>query len=143
MKESTWKECIESVSAREISPDIAKARSLVATANARIRFANAKKLDQESAPFVFEAYYSSALEMLHAYVIMQGFKVANHICLGYYLRDVLKNEALFRIFDDCRSKRNALVYYGKEMDFEVAKRSINKMEMFKKEIGLELERLLK
>lgn len=33
---------------------------------------------------------------------------------------------LFRLFDDLRYKRNSLVYYGKEMDFEVAKDSIEK-----------------
>ncbi len=62
--------------------------------------------------------------MLHALVLIKGYKVNNHICLGYFIRDVLKNRALFRKFDDCRYKRNSLLYYGKQMDFNVAKENI-------------------
>jgi len=83
---------------------------------------------------VFEGYYSSILEMLHAIVVLEGYKVNNHICLGYYLRDVLKNDELFRFFDDCRFKRNSLVYYGKRMDFEIAKDSIEKAKKLIKEL---------
>ena len=45
--------------------------------------------------FIFEAYYSSVTEILHAILIKEGFKVKNHFCLGYYLRDVLGREDLF------------------------------------------------
>ena len=59
-------------------------------------------------------------------MLLDGYKVNNHICLGYYLRDVLKNDEMFRLFDDCRFKRNSLVYYGKRMDIETAKDAIEK-----------------
>ena len=61
-----------------------------------------------------------------ALTILEGYKIINHICLGYYLRDVLKNQSLFRIFDDCRIKRNSLVYYGKTIDFETCRETISK-----------------
>jgi len=48
----------------------------------------------------------------------------NHLCLGFYLRDVLNREDLFQIFDDLRYKRNSLTYYGSRMDFETAKGAI-------------------
>ena len=57
--------------------------------------------------------------------VLEGYKVNNHICLGYYLRDVLERNDLFRLFDDCRFKRNSLVYYGKQMDFDIAKEAID------------------
>ena len=110
-----------------VTPDRAKAESLVDTAKARIEFLKSNALTEQNARFIFEGYYSSAIEMIHALVITQGFKVDNHICLGFYLRDVLNNERLFRIFDDYRYKRNSVVYYGKELDFEVAKESIRKI----------------
>lgn len=52
-----------------------------------------------------------------------------------YIRDVLKREGIFRIFDDCRFKRNSLVYYGKRMDFDIAKDAIEKAKMLIKELN--------
>ena len=93
----------------------------------------AKEIDEKNANYIFEDYYSSLLEMLHAIVLLDGYKVDNHICLGYYLRDIFKREDLFRIFDDCRFKRNSLIYYGTRMDFEIAKDAIEKGKKLCKE----------
>ena len=43
-------------------------------------------------------------------------------------------ENLFMIFDDLRYKRNALTYYGRRMDFEVAEQSIEKAKKLFKEL---------
>jgi len=88
------------------------------------------KIEVGSVNYIFEGYYSSILEMLHAVVILKGYKVNNHICLGYYLRDVLKRDDLYRIFDDCRYKRNSLVYYGRKMPLETAEDAIRKCISF-------------
>ena len=109
----------------KVTPDKEKSKSLIETAEERIDF-SARELTEKNANYIFEGYYSSILEMIHAIVILDGYKVNNHICLGYYLRDILKNDELFRLFDDCRFKRNSLVYYGKRMDFDTAKESIKK-----------------
>lgn len=134
-KESTWKECIESNSSIKISPDKGKAKSLHSTALGRIDFLNSITYNKTNSNYIFEGYYASALEMLHSILILNGFKVSNHICLGYFLRDVLKKEHLFRLFDDCRYKRNSLVYYGRQMDFDIAKASIKKCEQLIKELS--------
>ena len=134
MKESSWGECLDYNSSVKVTPDEEKSKSLIETAEERIEF-SARELTAKNVNFVFEGYYSSILELLHAIVILGGYKVNNHICLGYYLRDVLKNEELFRIFDDCRFKRNSLVYYGKRMDFETAKDSIQKAKKLIKELN--------
>ncbi len=114
MKEADWGECIAYNSSAKISPDKSRARSLVSTAHGRIDYLMAQKINELSARYIFEGYYASVLEMLHAFIILEGYKVENHICLGYYLRDILKNVSLFRLFDGCRFKRNSLVYlWGK------------------------------
>ena len=125
MKESSWEECINYNSSIKVTPDKEKSKSLIETAEERIDF-SARELTEKNANYIFEGYYSSVLELLHALVLLEGYKVNNHVCLSYYLRDVLKNDELFRLFDDCRFKRNSLVYYGKRMDFETAKESIKK-----------------
>ena len=122
--EGDWNECIENNSSLTVSPDHAKARSLIDTAKGRVLFLERCTLDPMSCNYLFEGYYSSILELLHARLLQDGFKVLNHICLGYYLRDVMGDSGLYRIFDDCRYKRNSLVYYGRKMDFEVARDAI-------------------
>ena len=126
MKEGTWQDCLETTSSLAISPDKAKARSLIETAKGRIAFLYSIPITKENANYIFENYYSSLVELMHALVLQKGYKVHNHICLGFYLRDVLHNLELFREFDDCRFKRNSLVYYGKKMDFETAGEAIQK-----------------
>ncbi|HLD19325.1 MAG TPA: hypothetical protein VJB90_04940 [Candidatus Nanoarchaeia archaeon] len=37
----------------------------------------------------------------------------------------MKKESLYRLFDDCRYKRNSLVYYGSELNLDIAKQSID------------------
>jgi len=126
MNEHTWNDCLETNTTTTITPDIAKTRSLIDTANGRIDYLRETPTNEKNANYLFEGYYSSALELLHALLTKQGYKVANHICLGLYIRDTLNDQNLFRIFDDCRYKRNALIYYGKKMDYDTAQQAIQK-----------------
>ena len=133
MSEKTWEECVESRNCFKITPDKEKAKSLLEIAEDRI--ANSiKEINEKNVNFVFEDYYSSIVEILHAILFIEGFKVLNHICLGNYLKDVLKREDLFRDFDDLRYKRNSLTYYGKKMDFDVGKEAIVKSKKLMKEL---------
>lgn len=133
-KESTWSECVESNASILVSPDKAKARSLFETAVGRNQFLERNEVGESSANFIFEGYYASILEIIHALILLSGYNVNNHICLGYYLRDVLNRSGLFRMFDDCRFKRNSLIYYGRRMDFETAKATINKCKQLIEEL---------
>ena len=135
MREGGWEECIEHHSALKITIDKARANSLIDTAKGRTNYFKSQVVNETSASFIFEGYYASVLELLHAIVILQGYKVDNHVCLGYYLRDVLKNPKLFRFFYDCRFKRNSLVYYGKKMDLLIAKNSIQKCKKLISELN--------
>ena len=136
MKEASWNDCINYNSSVKVSPDIGRAKSLAETAQERINLI--KEINEKNCNFVFEDYYTSILEYLQSLILLNGYKILNHICLGYYLRDVLKNENLFRTFDDLRYKRNSLTYYGKKMDSETAKVSIEKCRKFIMEIKKEL-----
>ena len=127
MKEASWQDCIDSKNSIKITPNHQKASSLIETSNDRIKYKN--KINENNANFVFEDYYASALELIHAIVIIKGYNVKNHICLGFYIKDILKDEKLFLIFNDCRYKRNSLTYYGSRMDFATAKQTIAKCKI--------------
>ena len=133
MKETNWDDCLFNKSAKTITPDIKRAESLIETANERINLI--KELNEKNCNFIFEDYYTSLLELLQAMAFKKGFNVLNHLCLGYYLRDVLKREDLYILFDDLRYKRNSLTYYGNRMDYETAKQAIEKCKKIIKELG--------
>lgn len=114
-----WNECIQKNTAKRISPDYERAKALQKTARARIQH-----IRNNNPNFLFEDYYSSIQELIHAHAFTKGYNILNHICVGYYVRDVLGREDLFFIFDDLRYKRNALTYYGILMDTKTAKKTI-------------------
>ncbi len=134
MREASWAECLESNTCIPISPDRGKASSVLGLAKERLKYLRTLAVDDKSASFIFEGYYASLLEYAHALVLEDGFKVSNHLCLGFYLRDVLKRPDLFRIFDDCRMKRNSLIYYGKRLDIQSVKGTMGHMDVFLKEL---------
>jgi len=134
MKTLNWDECVKENDVLASLPDIGRAKSLVETANARVKLI--REINEKNCNFVFEDYYTSILELLQAITFLKGFKVKNHVCLGFFLRDVLNKETLFRIFDDLRYKRNMLVYYGNRMDYEVCKEAIQKCKKLLKELKI-------
>ena len=143
MIEKDWNDCLENNSARKIFRDKAKARSLIETSKNRIRFINSnEKSKNEFLNFIFEEYYSSILEILHALAILDEFRVSNHICIGFYLKKILKKEELFILFDNLRFKRNSIMYYGKTMNLETAKRAIDDSKFLIDELSKMLEKKL-
>jgi len=124
MKPASWNECTQFNNALRVTPDEPKARSLITTSNARLTFLQNAQHTLETLNFIFEGYYSFLLEHLHAFLILKGYKIDNHLCIGYYIRDVLKKDDLYRLFDDCRYKRNSLAYYGKQMPEPIANQAI-------------------
>ena len=142
MKDSCWEECIESNSAVRITSNKQKAMSLINVAEGRINILKLS-LNEKTANYIFENYYSSVLEFLQAIVSLKGYKVNNHVCLGFFLRDFLKRNDLFRVFDDCRFKRNSLMHYGEKMDFEIAKEAINKSKSLLNELRIIFNSFLK
>lgn len=143
MKESSWDDCIFANKAVKVSPDRQKAKSLIETARERIEFIKVIQLTEQNARFVFEDYYTSLIEVIHALVILDGLKIENHVCLGFYIRDVLKNEKLFVLFDGCRYDRNSVVYYGKSMEMETARINIAKAMTIINELGKAADSRLK
>ena len=133
MKEANWNDCLLNRSAKTITPDIKRAESLIETAEERINLV--KEVNKKNCNFIFEDYYTSLIELLQAITFKKGFNILNHVCLGYYLRDVLKREDLYILFDDLRYKRNSLTYYGNRMDYETAKQAIEKCKKIIKELA--------
>lgn len=134
MNEASWNECIVSNSSIKISSDKFRAKSLIGTANQRIRFIKKHPIADEDLKFAFEDYYSSMIEIVHAILSVNGYKVLNHVCQGFYLRDILNKPELYHMFDNLRIKRNNIVYYGKESNTEIVIEDIEHIKKLIKEL---------
>lgn len=140
MKDKNWNDCIKNKSCIKTSfNDINKIESLIGIAKSRNNFLFGLEITENNSNFIFEGLYSSLIELLHAIILKSNYKVNNHICLGFYIRDVLNDNSLFRKFDDCRYKRNSLIYYGNKMFFEVAIESIDLIKDLLKELENKVE----
>jgi hypothetical protein len=115
VKEKNWGDCLFNCTVKHCSPDLPRAKSLVETAHDRVNLI--EKITDKNCNFVFEDYYTSITECIQASAFLHGFNILNHVCMGYYVRDVLAQDDLHLIFDDLRFKRNSLTYYGRKMDF--------------------------
>ena len=133
MNEKNWNDCLINKTAKAVSPDINRAKSLIETAKERISLI--KEINPKNCNFVFEDYYTSLLEMLQALTFKKGFNILNHVCIGFYLRDILKRQDLYQLFEDIRYKRNSLTYYGNRMDFDTSKQAIDKCKRIIKDIA--------
>ncbi|PIO00412.1 hypothetical protein COT72_01760 [archaeon CG10_big_fil_rev_8_21_14_0_10_43_11] len=96
MKEKDWADCLTNKSAKTVSPDVLRAESLKETAKERINLI--KKITEKNCNFVFEDYYTSLLELLQAIAFKEGFNVLNHVCIGFYIRDMLKREKIYSCY---------------------------------------------
>lgn len=124
MKEASWNDCLEKNLAVKVSPNKERARSLIETAEERMGLI--KEVNEKNCNYVFEDYYASLLELLQAITILAGYNINNPVCIGFYLKDVLKRQDIYIHFDDVRFKRNSLIYYGKRMDFATATKTIER-----------------
>ena len=122
---------------KKTTADPTHIRSLIHMSLERVHFL--KSADQDHPNFIFEGLYTSIVELLHALAMKSGIKIDNHICLAYYLGEMIGRKDLFRTFNDLRYKRNSLVYYGKIMKEEAAEQSVAKARALLAEIGKLIE----
>ena len=127
MEENTWEDCLSNYSAISTTPDLHKAKALMDTADSRTEAMSKIPTNSGYLSIVFENYYSSSMEYVQALAIVHGLKITNHVCLGYFLRDVLTKKKLFRIFDKCRRDRNSIVYYGKQLPHDIPRLRIESL----------------
>ena len=72
MREFNWKDCLEENSAIKVNVDNGKSKSLIETAEGRINFLNKQETNEENVNYVFEGFYTSLLELIHALATKKG-----------------------------------------------------------------------
>ena len=92
-------------------------------------FVTSINIDESNAPILLKNFYESLLEVLHSLLYSKGYKVLDHVCVGFFIRDELRDAESFNIFDKYRKIRNSIVYYGESVEKEVAEDGIMEMKI--------------
>jgi len=111
-----WNNCIKEGNSVKITKNKKRALFLVKQAENTLDILDKIKIDESNVSVFFTNYYDALLELLHGLMNYEGYKVKNHYCLGYYIRDVLDDQQSFHVFDRARLLRNSTIYYGERFD---------------------------
>lgn len=122
-----WKECKDSRLAKSIKPDINLAKSLIKSAEKRLKSQELLELNETTSESKVSLSYDALRELLEALAILKGFKIYNHECYCAFLKEIMKESVLGDLFDKQRKIRNSINYYGDEITVDEARAVLGQM----------------
>ncbi|HLD86948.1 MAG TPA: hypothetical protein VJB12_02700 [Candidatus Nanoarchaeia archaeon] len=138
-----WKACVESFTAKRISPEKGLISSLSLKSKNRLSTAARLLIDETTAESVITLHYDSLRELLEALANAHGYKIYNHECYGAFLKEILKKEETAEAFDRFRKLRNSINYYTRRVSPQDAKMIAKEMSDLIKTCRTWLEEALK
>lgn len=111
-----WKDCEEGF-IRQVEADKEKIKSVIETAEARLKFLQSLQADRNNVSFIVEGYYEVIKELLVALLLSKGLRSKNHQCLiSYFYHTYPEYEAEAYLIAQMSYLRNRLDYYGEMID---------------------------
>jgi len=124
----SWQQCLISGTARKTSVDKEMAKSLLNLQDSNIKSQDMLELNEITASSKFSLSYDAIRELLEAISILKGYKIYNHECYTYFIKEILKDDEVSYNFDEFRKKRNSVKYYGEKIDPDQAMLIINNIK---------------
>jgi len=115
-----FEECIKKRIVKEIVKDEELVRSLLKTSKNKLNSEKKLELDEITSVSKISLLYDSLRELLEALALENGFKIYNHECYTYFLKEILSRSTLAEEFNDLRKIRNSINYYGNEVSIQEA-----------------------
>lgn len=115
-----FKECIKRRIAKEVSKDEELIKSLLKTSKNKLESEEKLKLDEITSGSKISLLYDSLREFLEALALKNRYKIYNHECYTYFLKEILSRNTLAEEFDELRKIKNSINYYGKEISIQEA-----------------------
>ena len=128
-----FEECLKKRIAKEVSKDEELIKSLLKTSKNKLDSEEKLELDDITSVSKISLLYDSLRELLESLALKNGFKIYNHECYTYFLKEILNKSMIAEEFDELRKIRNSINYYGKEISIQEAK------EILKRIMNLRLE----
>ena len=110
--------------ARKVAPNKIRASSLLKSSVQAIETAKVIQINTSASKTILRELYEGLREYCEAIGYMSGYKFLDHESIGYFLRDILNEQAVFKKFDRYRKLRNGINYYGEDIDIETVKEAI-------------------
>ena len=123
-----WKECIKKKIAKEIKTDADLIKSLVKTSNNKIQSEEKLNLDDSTSGSKISLAYDSLRELLEVLAIKKGYKIYNHECYTYFLKEILNESIKGDEFDELRRIRNSINYYGKDVSISESREILQRIK---------------
>lgn len=128
--------------AKNVKQDSIRASSIFKSSSQAIETAKTIKLSQTTLKSILRELYEGLREYCEAIGYLNGYKFLDHESIGFFLRDILKENSIFIRFDRYRKLRNGINYYGEDVDIETVKEAlieipelIKKLEKFSKSLN--------
>ena len=116
-----------------VSPKM-RASSIFKSSIQAIETAKIIPLNQNTLKSILRELYEGLREYCEAIGYLRGYKFLDHESIGYFLRDILKEQSVFMKFDRYRKLRNGINYYGEDVDIETVKEAIIEIPELIKEL---------
>ena len=125
--------------AKKVMPNKIRASTLFKSSIQAIETAKAIQLNPNTLKSVLRELYEGLREYCEAIGYLRGYKFLDHESIGYFLRDILKEQSVSIKFDRYRRLRNGINYYGEDINTE----TVNEAMMEIPELVKKLERYAK
>ncbi len=129
-----FNDCLKKRIVKEIKEDKELIISLIKTSKNKFDSEKELKLNDTTAGSKISLLYDSLRELLEALAIKKGYKIYNHECYTYFLKEILNESEKGDEFDELRKIRNGINYYAKDITIEEAKDVLEKINKLREEI---------
>ncbi len=120
-----WKECIWRRIVKNVKVDINLINSVRKIAEAKIE--SAEFLREEMFIGKISLLYDALREYLESLALEKGYKIYNHECYAPFLKEILGKDREAEEFDKLRKIRNAINYYGMEIEKDEGEKIIKEL----------------
>ena len=129
-----FNECIKKRIAKEVKEDKELMASLIKTSQNKFDSEKKLELSEVTSSSKISLLYDSLRELLEALAIKNGYKIYNHECYTYFLKEILNESIKGTEFDELRKIRNSINYYAKDISIEEAKEVLERIRKLRVEI---------
>jgi len=126
-----FKDCMRRRLAKDIREDEPLAASLLKTSKNKADSMERLELNEVTASSKISLAYDSLRELLEALAVRSGYKIYNHECYVYFLKEVLKESSIAEEFDELRRVRNNINYYAKDISIGEAKVVLKRIKLLR------------
>src|SRR3989338_6431174 len=120
--------------AKKVVPNKIRASSLLKSSIQAIETAKVIQLNSNTLKSILRELYEGLREYCEAIGYSKGYKFLDHESIGYFLKDILKEQSVYTRFDRYRKLRNGINYYGEEISVETVKEAIVEIPRIIKEL---------